>query len=219
MKKIITMMLAVGSMLFMSMSAISQTNENATNIVEVENYSLKLRLNVPRIYNNNESLGSRKYQSQLVVGTMQLYYDKSGQLVDVQFKDLVNRKHKLSNGKNVTYTTALDSTVYPRFNVIGSNKTKEFNTASVCFSIAAEPSYNIGEMNEDNGLYLVLAGKGKISKKQLKSLSGTAAGTIGCGCMAYGHVSPTRTLGFWGATDIVDDVAAIHGTWSAKLVK
>ena len=70
MKKIITMMLAVGSMLFMSMSAISQTNENATNIVEVENYSLKLRLNVPRIYNNNESLGSRKYQSQLVVGTM-----------------------------------------------------------------------------------------------------------------------------------------------------
>ena len=219
MKKIITMMLAVGSMLFMSMSAISQTSENVTNIVEVENYSLKLRLNVPRIYNNNESLGSRKYQSQLVVGTMQLYYDKSGQLVDVQFKNLVNKKHKLSNGKYVTYTTKLDSTVYPRFNCIGSNKTKEFNTASVCFSIAAEPSYNIGEMNEDNGLYLVLAGKGKISKKQLKSLSGYATGTIGCGCMAYGHVSPTRMLGFWGATDIVDDVAAIHGTWSAKLVK
>ena len=219
MKKIITMMLAVGSMLFMSMSAISQTSENVTNIVEVENYSLKLRLNVPRIYNNNESLGSRKYQSQLVVGTMQLYYDKSGQLVDVQFKNLVNKKHKLSNGKYVTYTTKLDSTVYPRFNCIGSNKTKEFNTASVCFSIAAEPSYNIGEMNEDNGLYLVLAGKGKISKKQLKSLSGYATGTIGCGCMAYGHVSPTRMLGFWGATDIVDDLAAIHGTWSAKLVK
>ena len=60
---------------------------------------------------------------------------------------------------------------------------------------------------------------GKISKKQLKTLSGYAAGTIGCGCMAYGHVSPTRMLGFWGATDIVDDVAAVHGTWTAKLIK
>lgn len=150
---------------------------------------------------------------------MQLCYDKTGQLVDVQFKNLVNKKHKLSNGKYVTYTTKLDSAVYPRFNCIGSNKTKVFNTASVCFSIAAEPSYNIGEMNEDNGLYLVLAGKGKISKKQLKTLSGYAAGTIGCGCMAYGHISPTRMLGFWGATDIVDDVAAVHGTWTAKLIK
>ena len=96
---------------------------------------------------------------------MQLCYSKDGTLVDVRFKNLVNKKHKLSNGKYVTYTTELSEMVFPRFNCIGSNKTKVFNTASVCFSIAAEPSYNIGQMNEDNGLYLVLAGKGKISKQ------------------------------------------------------
>ena len=72
---------------------------------------------------------------------------------------LVNRK--LSNGKYVSYgRTALDKLIWPRFNAIGSNKTGKFKTASICFYIAAEPSYNIGEFDEDNALYVMLAGKG-----------------------------------------------------------
>lgn len=95
---------------------------------------------------------------------MQLCYDDRCELVDVRFKNLVNKTHKMSNGVNVSYDAFLTDVVFPKFNCIGSNKTEEFNIASVCFSIAAEPSYNIGEMNEDNGLYIVLAGKGKIKK-------------------------------------------------------
>lgn len=113
----------------------------------------------------------------------------------------------------------MSDVVLPRFNCIGSNKTEIFDVATICFSIAAEPNYNIGEMNEDNGLYVVLAGKGKISRNRLKTMSGRVVGTIGCGCYAYGHKSPTRQLGFNGAIDVVDDVAAVYGTWSAKLMK
>ena len=216
MKKLITILLSIGLVFCTGYTAI----ESNTNIIATtENYNLKLRLNVPRIYDNMQSLGSRKYQMQTVVGTMQLCYNAAGDLVDVKFKNAVNRTHKLSNGSNVTYDINLDSVVYPRFNVIGSNKTEKFNTASVCFSIAAEPNYNIGQMNEDNGLYLVLSGKGSISKNKLKTLSGTAAGTIGCGCRAYGHVSPTRKMKLNGDVGAVDDVAAVHGQWSARLAK
>ena len=91
---------------------------------------------------------------------MLLCYGSDGRLVDVQFKDFVNRTHKLSNGKNVEYDAKLAWTPYPRFNAIGSNKTGKFTTASVCFGLEAEPSYNIGEMDEDNGLYVTLSGKG-----------------------------------------------------------
>lgn len=220
MKKTILTVFAVCAILFAGDIAASMYDEDEqVKIAAVESYTFKMHLKVPRIYNNNQSLGSRKYQTQMVVGIMQLCYQSDGRLVDVRFKDLVNKTHKLSNGKNVTYQTMLDSIMFPRFNAIGSNKTKKFNVASVCFSIAAEPNYNIGQMDEDNGLYLVLSGKGSISKSQLKTLSGYAAGTIGCGCMAYGHVSPTRKIGFCGATEDVDDVASVYGSWCAKLLK
>ena len=222
MKKMIISLLAAGILLFAGHDIIGQTydDSSSTTITASELYSFKMALYVPRIYDNSNSLGSRKYQRQTVAGNMQICYDKNGNLVDVKFCNLINKTHKLSNGKNVTYTTYLDNVMFPRFNAIGSNKTKKFNVASVCFSIAAEPSYNIGEMDEDNGLYLVLAGKGKLtSNGQLKNLSGYAAGTIGCGCKAYGHVSPTRRIGFYGATDQVDDVAAVYGNWSAKFLK
>ena len=211
MKKTILTVFAVCALLF-------ACNSQDSQIAATETYQLKLSLNVPRIYNNTQSLGYRKYQKQKIVGKMQLRFDKDGKLVDVKFIDLVNQTHKMSNGKNVVYKTELDI-VYPKFNCIGSNKTQKFNVGSVCFGLAAEPSYNIGEMNEDNGLYVVLAGKGKITKNALKTMSGYVAGTIGCGCMAYGHISPTRKLGLYGATDAVDDVAAVHGSWSAKLLK
>lgn len=148
-----------------------------------------------------------------------MFYDASGALVDVQFTNMVNKTHRLSSGALLTYPNArLDTLIYPRFNAIGSNRTGKFDVASVCFYLAAEPSYNVGEFDEDNALYVVLSGRGKFhsGKKYLKSVSGKAAGTLGCGCMAYGHKSPTRRIGYWGPTDEVDDVAAVDGTWSVK---
>ena len=89
-----------------------------------------------------------------------------------------------------------------RLNAIGSNKTNKFKTASICFSIIAEPSYNIGEIDEETALYVTLAGKGNInSSGTMSSAMGYVAGTLGCGCRDYGHVSPTRTIGQHGATD------------------
>jgi len=153
---------------------------------------------------------------------MLMMYGKDAKLVDVQFTNMVNKTHKLSNGKYVSYgRTTLDTLIWPRFNAIGSNKTGKFKTASICFYIAAEPSYNIGEFDEDNALYVMLAGKGTFYSKQLhlKSASGKVAGTLGCGCMAYGHKSPTRKITFYGPGKEVDDVAAVFGTWSIKYSK
>lgn len=178
-----------------------------------------MSLLVPRIYDNNQSLGSRKYQQQRVAGEMWMQYDSDGTLVNVLFTNMVNKTHRLLNGKLLTYpTTQLDELVYPRFNAIGSNRTGKFKVASVCFYLVAEPSYNIGELDEDNALYVMLAGRGTFhsSKRYLKVVTGKVAGTLGCGCMAYGHTSPTRRIGYWGATDVVDDVAAVDGTWSMR---
>ena len=72
-------------------------------------------------------------------------------------------------------------------------------------------------MNEDNSLYIILAGKGRLSSSKFKFATGYVAGTIGCGCSAYGHTSPTRKIGYNGATSVVDDIAAVHGRWSMKL--
>lgn len=149
---------------------------------------------------------------------MILGFSSSGELVDVAFNDMVNKSHKLSNGSNVTYDAKLDyNSYFPRFNAIGNNKTNSFKTASICFSIVAEPSYNIGELDEDTSLYITLAGKGTIgSFGKIKAVRGYVAGTLGCGCMAYGHISPTRTIGYNGATDNVTDVASVFGIWSMK---
>lgn len=51
--------------------------------------------------------------------------------------------------------------------------------------------------------------------RTIGGMRGFAAGTLGCGCKAYGHVSPTRQAGWNGATDKVDDVAAVSGQWIA----
>ena len=65
----------------------------------------------------------------------------------------------------------------------------------------------------------MVSGKGGFHQKFkcLKAAAGKVAGTLGCGCTAYGHVSPTRKIGYWGPTDDVDDVAAVDGTWSIRL--
>ena len=120
----------------------------------------------------------------------------------------------------MTYPNSeLDTRVYPRFNAVGNNRTGRFKTASICFFLAAEPSYNIGEFTEDNALYVMLSGTGRFHsrKKCLNRASGYASGFIGCGCAEYGHVSPTRRIGWAGPTGQVDDVAAVFGKWTLRL--
>lgn len=113
---------------------------------------------------------------------------------NISFQDIVNYTHKLSNGKNVTYDAYVDDEKPLRVVAIGNNKTKRFNVASLCFSMIAEPSYNIGEVDEDTSLYVTLAGKGIIRNGKIHSASGNASGTLGCGCYDYGHTSPTRLI-------------------------
>ena len=98
---------------------------------------------------------------------MFLDFDANGEICNVEFKDMVNKTHKMSNGKNVTYDAILDEDGYfPRFCAIGSNKTGKFNVASICFSLAAEPNYNIGEFDEDTSLYVTCSGKGTFNARK-----------------------------------------------------
>ena len=193
----------------------STLNSSASSL---QMFALTMNLQVPRIYDNNESLGYRKYQMQKITAKIGLDVAANGEVISVMFYDMTNKTHRLSTGKNVTYTASLDEDGYfPRFNAIGSNKTHSYKTASICFSIAAEPSYNIGPFDEDTSLYVTLAGKGSIdSKGVLKRANGYVSGTLGCGCRAYGHISPTRKIGKDGITDMIDDVAAVYGTWSMR---
>lgn len=108
-------------------------------------FDFKMTLKVPRVYNNERSLGFRKYQKQIIKGEMVVDYDSDGNIKEIQFRNVFNRTHKTSNGKNVTYDAKIDGDAfYPRFNAIGDNKKRKFNVPSVCFFFVAEPSYNIG---------------------------------------------------------------------------
>lgn len=101
---------------------------------------------------------------------------------------------------------------------VGSNKTLKFKQGGACFSFVADPSYNIGEIQEDNSLYLELSGHGKLKGNVLKNLRGVVRGKIGCGCTVYGHVSPTRLFKGY-LTDIVYDVAPVDGAFKAVFKK
>ena len=187
----------------------------------VDEYKFTMRVYVPRIYDNTASLGYRKYKQQTVNGTLRLTYESGTVRPTITVTNLVNRSHKI-NGCNITYTTTVDSGdyVYPRINVIGNNRTGVFKTGSIVFHVDANPSYNIGEDVEDNSLLITLAGRANTKVVNGRRVIGTGrgnlAGTLGCGCTAYGHVSPTRVLGVEGPTDEVDDVASVWGTWSMR---
>jgi len=149
-------------------------------------------------------------------------YDESGNLSNVLFTNFVNKTHKMSNGKNVTYQAYLGDEPYPRFLLLGSNKTKKFTIPNTVFQLILDPSYNIGVLDEDNSLYLTMAStKGSFDKKKnnVKSIKGFASGTIGCGCSAYKHISPTRWICWSGAAEVISDVAGTGGKWTAKYNK
>ena len=187
-------------------------------------YKFTMSLNVPRVYDNMTSKGNRKYHKDKFEGILRIKYpvDESAR-GQISIEALYNKSHKV-NGMNVTYDVIVDdgTIVYPRVNLLGDNKTGKFKTPSVVFFACCDPSYNIGEVDEDNTLYIMLAGKGLVSQNKRKgcqvisSLSGYVSGSIGCGCYAYGHVSPTRINGVCGPIrGYVDDVAAVWGTWKA----
>lgn len=143
----------------------------------------------------------------------------------IEIDNLVNKSYKVG-GKNVTYKVVEDGylSVPQIWNAIGSNKTLVFNKSSVCFNLYLEPSYALKDASNDNSLILVFSGGKTMATKKMSdgtkykfptSISGYVTGTQGCACYDYGHVSPTRVIGAYGATDNVVDVAAVWGTWKA----
>ena len=84
-----------------------------------------------------------------------------------------------------------------------------------------EPSYAIGEPDADNSFRLMVAGYGKSAQIKgngcwvAKSIGGYAAGTQGCGCKDYGHISPTRGATVCGPGEAIPDVVSTYGRWKA----
>lgn len=167
-------------------------------------YDVTMRLQVPAIVDNMQSLGKRVYRTQTLKGRMTV--EDGDWEPTVSFVRLENRSHKIG-GRNVTYEVEVDGVGW---HGVGDNRKDTFKRASVFFSVEATPSYALAD-GEDNTLILTLAGKGSSDR----SIRGYASGQLGCGCYAYGHVSPTRIYG----TDRVVDTAAVYGTWRAEKVK
>ena len=206
-------------------SIFAATSSLAKQVVDV--YSLQIALKVPQVVDNTQSLGKRVYKLQKITGRLLVYYDGETEAAEaIELVDLVNLSYKVG-GKNVKYKALEDGYVgVPQiWNAIGSNKTLVFNKSSVCFNAELEPSYSLGEPNNDNSLILVFSGASTLATKKLScgvkikfltTVGGYVVGTQGCGCHDYGHVSPTRSLGLYGPTDQVVDIAAVWGTWKAK---
>lgn len=56
----------------------------------VDIYDFKMSLKIPRVYNNNYSLGYRRLQSQQFAGTAEVVY-KDGERPVINIVDLVNK--------------------------------------------------------------------------------------------------------------------------------
>lgn len=148
----------------------------------IDTYSFKMSLRIPRIYNNMDSKGYRKYQRQVIQGELKFIYNDDGS-ADIKVQNLYNKTHKI-NGRNITY----ECSEYPYESIpnllvgVGSNKTMKFNHSGVEFNFVADPSYNIGEVGEDNSLYLNLSGEGNLLNKSIynslipTSLKGSVTG-------------------------------------------
>ena len=142
----------------------------------VDIYDFKMKLKVPRIYNNTKSLGYRKYQAQTLKGQLQIAYDENGD-ASVKVVGLYNKTHKIS-GRNVTYVCEEwpFSDAHTLVVGVGNNRTGKFTQGAISFSFVADPSYNIGGVDEDNTLMLELSGIGRIRNDTLKSLKGSVRG-------------------------------------------
>lgn len=187
----------------------------------VDSYDLACVLRVPAIVDNMQSQGSRKYKTQRLYGTLYVAYYDDAREPAVWVDGLFNKSYKI-RGTCVTYKSRVEGAM---LHAIGSNKTGKFKTTTLTMSLKADPSYNIGDDEPDNTLLLVLSGQGSSPK----DMSGFAAGQLGCGCRAYGHVSPTRIVycpgigskyvgaflpAYWYPT--VVDIAPCWGRWHAR---
>lgn len=172
-------------------------------LARTDTYDVQMRLNIPAVVNNAESTGRRVYRSQLVKGVMRV--ETGGGKEPAVELVLTNLSHRTSDGRPVTYGVAQAYGV--GWHAIGNNLSGTFRQASVFLSFEAKPSYALAD-GEDNTLILTLSGRGTSDAV----VGGYCSGQLGCGCYAYGHVSPTRIYG----TDVVVDTAAVWGTWRAK---
>lgn len=219
---------------FLVFSLLAALSSSLFAVTSVDVYDFKMRLKVPRIYDNMTSQGSRKWQTQVIYGQMLVNYNTDDIAPIITFKNCVNKTHVI-DGKHVSYLCeeGFDEVVR-RWVVMGSNKTGSFKNGSCFFYADFEPSYNIGDDEPDNSLLLYFGGYGTLAKVKsacgpcsdcpcdgqvwkVKKWRGYCVGHMGCGCRAYGHTSPTRVLGFCGPVcDWVSDVAAIPmGQWYA----
>lgn len=171
-------------------------------------YQFKMRLCVPRVYDNMQSNGYRKRQMQLIVGyvTVDKLSESEYSEPCVFVYDIVNKTHKVGNA-NVTYDDVEASDVM--WHYIGNNKTGVFKNTCIKFNLDLDPSYNIGDDEPDNTILIQVSGTG--SSERL--IRGSVTGQIGCGCKEYGHVSPTRDI-----KGNVRDTAPLYGTFTMKLV-
>jgi len=168
-------------------------------------YKVTMHLKVPRVYDNTQSLGYRRTQSQIISGYLSVNKG-CGDLHEPEINayDFVNKTHKVSR-KNVTYGDAVADEVMWRY--IGSNRTGVFRCTNVKLRLDLDPSYNIGADEPDNALIITLAGYGSSEK----TIKGSVTGQIGCGCTAYGHISPTRMIDW-----MVSDITPLCGTFSMR---
>lgn len=194
---------------FIVFALAAMTGLSAYSITDV--YNLTILLHVPQVKDNNQSLGQRVYQTQKIVGLMEVSYNDNDQ-ADVQITSMTNKSFKV-NGVPVTYSTYVESS---RLNLVGNNATGRFRKPSLNLQIESQPSYVAAyQPTDDNTLVLWFAGKGCCMRR----MNGNVTGTLGCGCSDYGHVSPTRVAGVCGPLPIVEDVASVYGKWSATFKK
>ena len=193
----------------------------ATTYVDV--YDVKIIVSIPRVYDNTTSQGYRSYQRQKIQGTMYLTYDSSDSPAEIQYGSFTNLTHKTSLGKNITYQVFNNDDIIQRLSVVGNNKTMTFSRGTCCLNAIFEPSYSVSDVvNEDNSLYVQMTSiNGRFSikngRKYLRSMSGRITGSVGCACSDYGHISPTRMLGYLGPLlHNVIDVAACEGIWRMR---
>lgn len=207
---------------FTTQSTDTYGEDEVSEVVARDVYTLKLTLKVPQVLNNSDSKGVRKIQRQVVEGDLNVVWHEDGSC-SFETEGLYNKNFKVS-GKKVTYEGyAGDGIVFPHFNYIGSNLTGQFKTPCLLMSLVLEPSYALETVSEDNSFYLVLSGFGNSSVKNgsriVTRIRGNVAGSQGCGCMDYGHKSPTRAACIDGASDRISDVVATYGTWTMKWKK
>ena len=196
-----------------------EEDEQVTKIVAADEYDVQIYLKVPQVLANTHSMGYRKMKSQQLKGTMYINWTDEDDYI-VTFEGMYNKNFKVG-GKPVVYKCMEYGDVGTVFSWIGNNATGHFKTPCINMSILAEPSYAIGEPNEDNSFILDMSGVGTSKmiggSRIARKFIGSVAGRQGCGCAAYTHVSPTRKAGIRGPTSEVVDIAPLaKGRWRAK---